>query len=202
MSRFASLILLLPALPLFLAACFGSPQYTADVKLQIDGKSMHYTTPRAVWDALGGPPSVYLMASDVEDGASPYLCLRFYSGNPVGHFWIRYSETGEETGSDRPKFECFVPGVLSDGTETVSWTKKDGSERQRTDTGEAGCKVSVTKDGDLIRLEYDVVATQDVKGKGGRGHGGGGDAGESDDHAPTIKARGSAVLDLSKVTPK
>jgi hypothetical protein len=190
MSRFAILLLAMTAL----TACKGAPQFPVEVSLEIEGQSFEYTSSQGEFDDHGGPLSVYLLPDDFKDGSSPYACLRFYSGNPVGHFWVRYSAEGEEAGNSRPRFECFVPGTLSDGTETLTWTKDDGEERHRTETGEATCKVSLTRQGDDVILEFDVVAQQEKRGKGG--HGGGGEEGEEHQGPVTITASGRGVLKL------
>ena len=192
MSRFAILLLALTAL----TACSGAPQFPAEVTIEVDGQTFDYTSSQGEFDDHGGPLSVYLLPDDFKDGSSPYACLRFYSGNPVGHFWVRYSAEGEETGNSRPRFECFVPGTLSDGTETLTWTKDDGEARHRTETGEENCKVRLTRQGDELTLEFDVIAQQEKRGKGG--HGGGEEGGEHEGPV-TITARGKGVL---KLTPK
>lgn len=189
MSRFAILLLAMSAL----TACKGSPQFPAEVTLEIDGQAFDYSSSIAEFDDHGGPVSVYLLPDDFKDGSSPYACLRFYSGNPVGHFWVRYSETGQEKGNSRPRFECFVPGTLADGTETLTWSKADGEERHRTETGEAGCKVSLVRQGDDLVLEFDVVATLEKRGKGGHG---GGEGGGEDQGPRTITTRGRGVMKL------
>ena len=94
MSRFAILLLAMTAL----TACKGAPQFPVEVSLEIEGQSFEYTSSQGEFDDQGGPLSVYLLPDDFKDGSSPYACLRFYSGNPVGHFWVRYSAEGEEAG--------------------------------------------------------------------------------------------------------
>lgn len=191
MSRFAILLLALTAL----TACKGAPQFPAEVSLEIDGQSFDYTSSLGELDDHGGPLSVYLLPDDFKDGASPYACLRFYSGNPVGHFWVRYSESGEDEGNARPRWECFVPGTLADGTETLTWTKEDGEERHRTETGEEACRVKLTREGDDLVLEFDVIASLEKRGKGG--HGGGDEEGGEPEEHPTVRASGKGVMKLT-----
>ncbi len=131
MTRHAILILGLLVLPLLLTACKGSPQYPAEVQLKVDGKSLHYTTAAAEFDDHGGPLSVYLLPDDFKDGGSAYACLRYYSGNPAGHFWVRYSPDGSLEGNSRPRYECFVPGTLDDGTKTLTWGKVKGDDEEK-----------------------------------------------------------------------
>ena len=163
---------------------------TTEVALEVDGETHDYVAANAQWEEEQGKISVYLLPEDTSTD-QPYVNLRFYSGNPVGHFWIRYGGDATEKG----KWECFVPGVLRDGTDTLTWTKADGSERERTDTGEAECKVTVTHTETDLTMEWDVVLSQPKTGAGG--HGGGHDEASAQEASDKrVKARGSATITL------
>ena len=150
----------------------------ADVTLEIDGESHDYATEHAQWEEEQGRVSVYLVPADV-DNADPYVNLRYYSGNPVAHFWLRHGGDDEH----KPKWECFVPGVLMDGTETLGWTKPNGEPRERTDTGETDCHVTIARDDAAITLDFDASLLKEHGGKGdGHGGGGGDEAAEGEEH--------------------
>lgn len=167
-------------LTLALAACHNADTYSADVHLEIDGQNHDYSTTKVEieherrW-------SVYLLPEDKEAG-QPYINLRYYSGNPVGHVWLRYTTDSEEF-DHPPKWECFVPGVLSDGTETLTWKNDDGTDRHNTETGEDSCAFTVAETDAGLQVEFDVLLRpKDKKMKG-----------EGDDDV-TLRARGSADI--------
>ena len=147
---------------------------------------------QAQWEEEQDRISVYLLPADPESG-QPYVNLRYYSGNPVGHFWLSRNPDG---GEEKVKYDCFVPSVLMDGTETLTWTHPDGRARDRSDTGEAGCKVSITHTDQAIALSFDVDLLKEEGGRSG-GHGGGGGAGsEEGDQEVRVHATGSATIAL------
>jgi len=171
-------------------ACSKPPRHTAKVSLSVDGQGFDYTTGQGQFDQQveGGPLSVYF-PRDEADGDNPYVCLRYYSGSPVGHLWVRYRKPGVE--GDPKRYECFVPGVLSDGTQTLGWKKADGSERHKPETGEAGCKATVTRDGQQLRLDFEGTFTAEAKKK---------KKGKAEDEAAapdTIRASGSARMKIA-----
>lgn len=143
------------ALLLALGAC-DIPTHPAEVTLEIDGTSRDYRTSSAQWERLGdGPVSVYLLPDDKTSG-QPYVNLRYYSGNPVGHVWVRIADTPEQF-AEPPKWECFIPGTFSNGTPTLGWKNDDGSDRHSTETGDPDCKATVTEEGGRIVLEVDAL---------------------------------------------
>ncbi len=176
--------------------CAPPPHHRAAVELAIDGTSFDYVTHRAQRDepVAGGPVSVYLMP-DVPEARAPYACLRYYSGNPVGHLWVRHRKAGatdEDATAKLPRYECFVPGRLSDGTETLGWKKADGSERHKTETGEADCTARVTKAGGELRLEFEGL----LRAAKGKKKGKQADKSDAVKAADTIRVKGRAVLRL------
>ena len=181
---------------LLVTSCSKAPEHQAGVTLEIDGKSYDYTTARAQVDQQekGGRYSVYLRPAS-EDGKAPYLCLRTYSGNPVAELWVRYTKPDrakQNPDGDLDKYDCFVPGTLSDGRKTLGWTDDDGKESDRTETGEAACQASVRQEGSSLHLEFDAVAQRKAPGKKKKGS----DDGKTKGPKDTIKVKGKAVVAL------
>lgn len=150
---------LLPAL--CLAACSPPPDCEATVRLSIDGQSHGYRTTKAQYDQQerGGPYSIYLRR-DNQDDKKPYLCLRYYTGNPVAELWVRHStpkRAAERPDADLDKLDCFVPGVLSDGRQTLGWKDDEGQDRERNETGEKTCRAAVSRQGDELHVTFDGV---------------------------------------------
>ncbi len=159
------------------------------VQLEIDGETYDYVADQAQWGEEQDRISVYLLPADLTTD-QPYVSLRYYSGNPVAHFWLRYGGEAKEKG----KWECFVPATLRDGTDTLTWTD-DGEPREKTDTGEAGCKVTVAHTEEAIELTWDAELSQPKTGTGG--HGGASEhqtAQEAKDKR--VHSRGSATITL------
>jgi hypothetical protein len=189
------------ALPLVLAtgvaACARPPEHRATVKLNIDDQSFDYTTDKAQVDQQdrGGRYSVYLLPND-PDGKAPYLCLRTYQANPVAELWVRFTkpERAAEAGSHLDKYDCFVPGTLSDGRPTLSWTHDDGTKRKRTATGQESCSATVRKEGSSLHVDFDALLRRKAPGKKK------GRQSDAPTDAPTdaIKVRGSAVVELGR----
>jgi len=184
------------SLALLVASCSRAPDYQAKVTLEIDGKSYDYTTARAQVDQqeAGGRYSVYLRPAQ-EDDKAPYLCLRTYSGNPVAELWVRYTKperAKQNPDADLDKYDCFVPGTLSDGRPTLGWTRDDGKPRDRTETGEKDCKASVRTEGSSVHFEFDAITERKAPGKNKRNDENGEPAGPKD----TIKVKGKAVIAL------
>lgn len=152
----------------------------ATVTLHIDGKDASYETARAEIDrvGIGGPTSVYLMRDEAK-GEHPYVGVRYYSGNPVAHLWLRAPDGGE-LGS----FECYVPGTLGDGRPTLGWTKPDGTPRNRQETGEADCRASVSRTDEAVELTFDALVAPRV------------DKGAKDGETRRIHIEGSARVKL------
>lgn len=151
------------------ASCSKPPEYRAEVTLEIDGKSYDYTTERAQVDQQeeGGRFSIYLRPAH-EESEAPYLCLRRYLGNPVAAFWVRYTKperAAQDPDADLDKYDCFVPGTLSDGRPTLGWKDEDGKPRDRTETGEKDCKVTVRKEAKTLHLEFDAVVQRKAPAK-------------------------------------
>lgn len=122
----------------------------ATVALQIDGVKHDYTTRSAETDqqVIDGPRSIYLLRDDGQDG--PTLSIRTFSGNPVAQLSLR--------GAGAPdRYECFVPGTLSDGRATLGWKTAEGKDRNRQETGDEGCLATVTGSGDALELTVDAV---------------------------------------------
>jgi len=187
MTRLAITLALLAA-----AGCTPPAKHRAQVQLEVDGSPFEYVTHRAQFDqqVAGGPTSVYLVP-DVPEAGTPYACLRFYSGNPVGHLWVRYAKPGAGEGDDKlPRWECFVPGRLSNGTETLGWKKSDGSERHKTETGEKDCLATVTRTGQELRLDFEGLLKL-AKGKKKKGKAAEEAAGAA---ADPIRVKGHGVL--------
>ena len=163
-------LLAIAAVTLLLGAC-KDPVAPAKVTLSIDGVRHDYDTGSAEYDQQGEetPYSVYLLR-DAGSDKEPYLGIRYYSGNPVAHLWLRYQRPGSES-SDLATFECFVPGKLSDGRPTLGWTQADGKPRTRQETGEEGCNASVSRSGDQLTVTFDARVTRrgDEPGEGGKG---------------------------------
>jgi hypothetical protein len=151
-----------------LSACSKPPEYQADVKLTIDGKTYDYSTAKAQVDQQeeGGRYSVYLLP-DAPDGQAPYLCLRTYQAKPVAELWVRYTkpERAEAAGDDLDKYDCFVPGTLPDGRSTLTWTDDDGCKRKRTDTGQEGCSASVRQEGAQLHVSVEATLGRKASGK-------------------------------------
>jgi hypothetical protein len=190
--------MILAALAILLCIGCTDRATTAQISLEIEGKKHDYKTSHAEYDQQleGGPYSLYLLRDEGDDATEPFLGMRFFSGNPVARFWLRYPAPGEEAGADLGRWECFVPGKLKDGRDTLSWKKKDGSDRNRQETGEATCTASIAREGDVIVLSYDALlsprAEKKKKGKSkvapkGEEKAGGG---------ARIKVKGSARLQL------
>lgn len=178
---------------LVLSGCPEPTMHQATVELTIDGTSYDYQTSHGQWDQQeeGGRYSIYLLPADPNSGA-PYVCMRTYVGNPVAQLWVRYDKPGvqrdEEAGLG--KYECFVPGTLSDGRQTLGWANTDGSERHRNETGDANCTGSLVREGNELRLSFDAKLPLFVKKKKGKKKG-------EKKVADTIEASGSAVLQLT-----
>lgn len=151
-----------------LGACSKPPDYRAEVKLTIDGKSFDYETAKAQLDQQkkGGRYSVYLLPND-PDGQAPYLCLRTYQAKPTAELWVRYTkpERAEAAGDDLDKYDCFVPGTLEDGRSTLTWTDDDGCKRKRTDTGQQGCSASVRQEGGKLHISVDATLGRKASAK-------------------------------------
>jgi hypothetical protein len=182
-------------LALLVTSCSQAPEYRAEVTLEIDGKSYDYTTARAQVDQqeTGGRYSVYLRPA-AEGSKAPYLCLRTYSGNPVAELWVRYTKperAKQNPDGDLDKYDCFVPGTLSDGRKTLGWTREDGKERDRTETGEAACQATVRQEGSSLYLDFDAVPQRKAPSKK-KGSGDDKTEGPKD----TIKVKGKAVVAL------
>jgi hypothetical protein len=190
MSR--SLIVAFFAIAVSASACRRAPEYRAEVKLDIDGATHDYSTTRAQLDRqlAAGRTSLYLLPA-AESDTQPYLCLRTYAGNPVAHLWVRYPKPDAKPGDDLGRFECFVPGTLSNGTETLTWTHSDGRPRDKTDTGQPDCAATVTELGDRLLLEVDAL--MHLEGAGGKKS-----AGEQGKPRgkPTIRVAARAALEL------
>ena len=170
---------------LLAVACSLPTHHRAEVAIEVEGQSLDYSTSLAEWERDGGGPlSIYLLRADKDAG--PWVNLRYYTGNPVGHFWIRYQSEGD---SEPSKWECFVPGVLSTGQETLTWPKSNGEARHKTETGEASCKVEVVEEEGRFVLTWDAVLAKVVKKKK---HGADGEQVP----AETITSKGRAVLTL------
>jgi hypothetical protein len=185
------------SLALLIASCSRAPDHQAKVTLEIDGKSYDYTTARAQVDQqeAGGRYSVYLRPA-AQDGKAPYLCLRTYSGNPVAELWVRYTEperAKQNPDADLDKYDCFVPGTLSDGRPTLGWARDDGKPRDRTETGEKDCQASVRKEGSSLHFEFDAVTRRKVTGKKKKGSE---DGDKSKGPKDAIKVKGKAVVEL------
>ena len=180
----------------WLAGCTEPPARPATVQLTIDGQSYDYQTDKAQFDQQveGGRYSVYLLPPAGQPN-QPYVCLRTYMGNPVAHVWIRYTKPGDdkEGGSELGKYECFVPGTLSDGRPTLGWTFPDGTQRKRTETGEESCQATLTKQGSQLHLTFEATLSRHLAKKKGRKA-----PTEAEIKADAIKATGSAVLELGK----
>lgn len=187
MSRASSLAL---AFALALAGCqdHGVP---AEVQLTIDGQDHSYATTHAEFDrqTADGPYSAYLLRGD---GEAPYFGLRYYSGNPVARLVLRQLKPGDAEGTEPAKYECFVPGTLSDGRPTLGWTQDDGSARHIGETGEATCQAALTEAGGTLTLEFDAVLTRSLSKKQGRSK----RAKTELDPSDQIRAKGSATLRL------
>jgi hypothetical protein len=139
---------------LLLVAGCTDKGHKATVSLTITGVDHSFVTASAEVDqqVTDGPYSVYLLRDDGQEG--PFLGLRRFSGNPVAHFWLRAPKAGS---SELERYECYVPGVLSDGRETLGWTRADGKPRNRQETGESGCQAAVTVEGGELVLTYDAM---------------------------------------------
>jgi len=169
------------------AGCSDSGR-PAEVMLTIDGKAYDYKTEHAELDRreAGGPYSVYFLRGQAE---APYLVLRHYSGNPVAQLGVRYTKPGAR--EDEPaKYDCYVPGTLSDGRQTLGWTKDDGEERHRSETGEGTCQATLKQEGDVLTLEFDATLIRSRSMKKGRSK----RATTEIDPTDQIRARGSATL--------
>ncbi len=92
----------------FFVGCDLAPKYKAEVNLKIDGKAFTYTTESAESDVKDHTKRSFYLVRDVND-RKPYVVLRYYLGNPVAKFWLRYDPPGEKRGSEMKKFECYVP---------------------------------------------------------------------------------------------
>jgi hypothetical protein len=174
-------------------SCVEPTRHSATVELEVDGQRHDYQTGRAAVEERADPRtySVYLHPSD-PDGDQPFVCFRTFSGNPVGHLWLRYRAPGKE-GGKLGKFECFVPGKLTDGRDTLGWTEEDGSARDKTVTGEADCEVELKRDGDTLRFSFDArLSPARAIGKKQMA------ADEAAGKAPAAKVaiKGSAVVEL------
>jgi len=151
------------------AGCTAAPKHGADVELEINGVPYRYSTHSAQLDQqiTDGPYSVYLLRDDTEaDEAGPYVCLRTFAGNPVSHLWVRYrppSADGAPSDTRLRIFDCFVPGTLKDGRQTAGWKNDDGTARDRTETGEEGCRGEVVAQGGALQFHFAGT----LKGEGG-----------------------------------
>ena len=170
----------------------------AKVVLEIEGKTHDYETGHAEYDQQvpGGPFSVYLLRDAGEDATEPYVGIRYFSGNPVARLWLRYPPPGAEAGADLGRWECFVPGKLQDGRDTLTWKKADGSKRNRQETGEATCKASVVRDGEALVVSYDaVLMPRAEKKKKGKAEASAENV-EQADGGPRVKVTGRARVQL------
>ncbi len=178
----------------------GCPDHAtkAKVALEIEGEKHDYETGRAEYDqqVAGGSFSVYLLRDEGDDATEPFVGIRYYAGNPVARLWLRYPAPGAEAGADLGRWECFVPGKLKDGRDTLTWKKKDGSERNRQETGEATCRASVSRDGDTLVVSYDaVLRPRAKKKKKGKAEASAGDQ-EKTGGGAQVKVKGSARVQL------
>lgn len=165
------------------AGCRDVPLHPAEVTLDIDGEDLSYTTAVAQWEEEGGRRSVYLL----RDSPGPYVNLRYYSGNPVGHFTMRRDDDGD---GDAERYECFVPGVLTDGRNTLGWKKANGEDRHTNETGEVTCQASVATTADTVTVTFDAgVHKVEKKAKGDHGGGEG-----HEDEVELIQVSGTAIL--------
>jgi len=175
--------------------CAPPPRHRAQVQLEVDGTPFEYVTHRAQYDqqVAGGPLSVYLVP-DVPEAGTPYACLRYYSGNPVGHLWVRYRKPdAPKTEGELPRWECFAPGRLSDGTETLGWKTSDGKERHKTETGEKDCLATATWKEDGLHMLFEGVL-RPAKGKKRKGQSAEAAAAE----AGTVRVSGRALLQATR----
>lgn len=148
----------LTATLLALVAC-TQDKHVAEVNLKVDGQDYSYTTHSAETDRQleDGRTSVYLLRGETA-GDGPYLGIRYYAGNPIARLWLRYAEPGAEPADgDLIRYDCFVPGTLSDGRETLSLKRKDGRSRERHETGDPDCNATVEVSGDALTFTYDAT---------------------------------------------
>ncbi len=158
--------------PLALLSCSEPTTYPAEVKLAIGEQSFDYTTSKAQLDqqVTGGRYSVYLLPED-DTQRAPYVCYRTYMGNPVSYLWVRYTKPNDATAEDDEelrRYECYVPGTLSDGTPTLGWRHENGKERDLTETGQDQCNATLKRDGNQLKLSFDALLSPHVKKKKGR----------------------------------
>jgi hypothetical protein len=87
--------------------------YHAQVQMTIDGKPHHYQTAQVQMDEKDDRLSFYLLRKKETDKNKnkPYLILRYYLGNPVGKFWLRYNKPGMKHHGYLERFECYVPAA-------------------------------------------------------------------------------------------
>ena len=181
----------------------GCPDNTtqATVTLEIDGKKHDYVTRHAEYDQQveGGDYSVYLLRDEGDDARDPFIGIRFYCGNPVARLWLRYALPGADPDDDLGRWECFVPGKLSDGRDTLSWKKDDGSDRARQATGESSCQASVKPDGDELVVSFDATLSPraEKRGKGKKAKAAKGEEGSAGVGA-RAKISGSARVKLRR----
>ncbi|MBW2733088.1 MAG: hypothetical protein JRH20_11910 [Deltaproteobacteria bacterium] len=170
--------------------CTKPEGHSATITLKIDGEVHDYQTKAALVEVRRDPGtySVYLRPADPADEKHPHVSLRTFSGNPVARLSVRYRSPSAEAAM---RFECFIPGTLSDGRETLTWKKADGSARDRTQRGEADCRASIKREGKTLRFAYDAILRPATKRKKKKSMKGGVEAAPK---ARAIKVSGSAMV--------
>jgi len=144
--------------------CARAPTHRAAVKLQIDGAAHDYQTTAAQVEIRSDPGrySVYLLPPAAARETQAHISLRTFSGNPVARLLVVYRRP---SASSAARYACFVPGRLSDGRPTLTWTRPDGTKRDRTETGEAGCDARVEREGEALRFTFDAELRPATKRK-------------------------------------
>ena len=92
-------------------------------------------------------------------------------GNPVSYLWVRYTKPTDEKADDDDelrRYECYVPGTLSDGRPTLGWRHENGKERDVTETGQDQCNATLIREGNQLKLSFDALLSPQVKKKKGR----------------------------------
>ncbi len=160
---------LLAGLLLASSVACTDPSTSAEVTWKVDDTSYDYKTAAAEVDqqVKGGAWSVYLM-HDQDDPNKPWLGIRTYSGNPVARLFLRYRKPDDED-EDARRWECFVPGKLSDGRDSLTWRKADGGERIRQETGDADCTASVVQEEGHLAFKFDARVRPRVEKKKKKG---------------------------------